>query len=351
MFFSGQPSADTNEKMPSSPEPIDPGQPENSESIPDSQGSDSGQGLSQEEKASSQTMVKLIGSAPGISASKKRKQRNARGKPPTANAAPPPRRTPRNEGNPSQLQPTKVKKVKAKSRTSKPTVLLRCGLCMDWFESEETEAGAWVCQTCRLMPANINTLLEEVRSLRTLVSDSQKTMKDLVHHMAAKVAECDTLRQENSSLRERTEHTILSATVPHTSLLIVDSIIRDIDADKLVDTTVISIGGACVDVVKRRCLQSKERFAKISMVVGTNDCASQDDAESILTDYKLLLQAAKEKAVTVTVSSVCPVKCPVMAVKLNVVLTWSTPSLLSFVLIQDVTLPTTTTTLKRQMVV
>lgn len=177
---------------------------------------------------------------------------------------------------------------------------------MDWFESEETEAGAWVCQTCRLMPANINTLLEEVRSLRTLVSDSQKTMKDLEHHMAAKVAECDTLRQENSSLRERTEHTVLSATVPHTSLLIGDSIIRDIDADKLVDTTVISIGGACVDDVKRRCLQSKERFAKISMVVATNDCASQDDAESILTDYKLLLQAAKEKAVTVTVSSVCP---------------------------------------------
>ena len=210
----------------------------------------------------------------------------------------------------SQTQHKTKRKAKAKDTASvNTTITLRCGLCMNWLESEETENGFWVCQTCRLVPANIRTLLDEVRSLRTVMSGIEQTNKDLVQQLAAKVVQCEELRQENALLRQGGAQAAASSSAgatPQTSLLIGDSIIRDIDSDKLVDTKVISLGGACVDDVKRKCLQSKERYARATIVVGTNDCASQDDAETILSDYKFLLQAAKEKADTVTVSSVCP---------------------------------------------
>jgi len=259
------------------------------------------------------------GSTSGISASQKRKLRRGRekGVASSATAATQSQRAMRSStktsaadpGTPPKKQPPKAKKTNGKHTSAKATISLRCGLCMNWFESEETDAGFWVCQTCRLVPANINRLLNEVKSLRTDISSIQQTNRDLVQQLAAKVAQCDILRQENSRLKQGCGQSTTpssAAATPQTSLLIGDSTIRDFDSGKLVDTKVVSLGGACVNDIKHKCLQSKEHYARVTIVVGTHDCASQDDAEPILNDYKFLLEAAKDRADSVTVSSVCP---------------------------------------------
>ncbi len=131
-------------------------QPDIVETVPDSQVPDS-QGSSQADTASSQ---KPAGSASSVSASKKRRQRKKSTAPAAAAIS---TRTTRSstKTDDSRKQPEKNKGKKTKAKDIATCIMLRCGLCMDWFESEETEAGFWVCQTCRLLPANINTLLKE----------------------------------------------------------------------------------------------------------------------------------------------------------------------------------------------
>lgn len=146
---------------------------------------------------SSQTVPMKL--ATTISTSKARKQIRKQKIRPTSKPreAPATRRSTRNTGSSSQTtinrvtptkdSPTKPKpskakksqKVKANTPAKKTDkVILRCGLCMLWFTSEDTKAGAWVCEKCRSAPTQITTLVQDMSSLRTMVF--QETNKDLV---------------------------------------------------------------------------------------------------------------------------------------------------------------------------
>lgn len=274
---------------------------------------------------SSQTVPMKL--ATTISASKARKQIRKQKIRPTSKPreAPATRRSTRNTGSSSQttinrVTPTKDSPTKPKPRKAKNSqkvkantpakktdkVILRCGLCMLWFTSEDTEAGAWVCEKCRSVPTQITTLVQEMSSLRTIVSAFQETIKDLARLLAAKTAQCEELLRENQMLQQQTNHVNPPIPSPMGSLVIGDSIIKNIDQDKLIDTKVISMGGACVDDIKRRCLQMKDKFKDITIVVGTNNCDCTQDAESTISDFSQLLQAGHDRAQKVTVSSICP---------------------------------------------
>lgn len=106
-------------------------------------------------------------------------------------------------------------------------------------------------------------------------------------------------------LQQQANHVNPPVPSPMGSLVIGDSIIKNIDQDKLIDTKVISMGGACVDDIKRKCLQMKDKFKDIT-TVGTNNCDGTQDAESTISDFRQLLQAGHDRAQKVTVSSICP---------------------------------------------
>ena len=91
------------------------------------------------------------------------------------------------------------------------------------------------------------------------------------------------------------------------------SVIRNIDATKLVKTQCISISGDKITDIRKKNLEfhTTNKLARAIIVVDGNDCddqSNQQDASELLTRYKDLILSTKEVAATVTVSSICPQK-------------------------------------------
>ena len=206
-----------------------------------------------------------------------------------------------------------VPTCKFDGKTKKGTKSLdmtRCCFCMYWFHDEcmklkKEENVIWYCTSCRLMPANISKLLNEISAMRedinTLVIDnhvSQESLKKIE-------TKCDDLTKENATLR--TQVTSLSNQLQqkvwqtftnndHQSLLIGDSLIRNVDEQKLVNTQVTSLPGAKVTDVLKHLRDNDADFNNILCCVGTNDCTNDDfDGDAIAKTYKSIVEIAKAK--------------------------------------------------------
>lgn len=98
---------------------------------------------------------------------------------------------------------------------------------------------------------------------------------------------------------------------PANSVLIGSSLIRDIDENKLVNTSVICKPGGKIqnihDVITND-LPNNEQYHSMTLVVGGNDCDTTPPtpANDIVDRYAKLIDDAKTKAKSVIVSSVCP---------------------------------------------
>jgi hypothetical protein len=150
---------------------------------------------SQATPSSSQTApMKLMGSSAGISVSKSRKLRS-RDKTSLASSQAAPSQTgtrrssrhsqraregpisqadgqsadeasQRTSGNPPANKPKKKKRA-VKEKQQEDITVLRCGLhCMEWIVTNDIDAGFWVCTACRKLPAQVSSVLDELRSVR-----------------------------------------------------------------------------------------------------------------------------------------------------------------------------------------
>lgn len=96
------------------------------------------------------------------------------------------------------------------------------------------------------------------------------------------------------------------------SLLIGDSLLRDIDEDKLHNTKVRCHSGATVKDITQHIATEVEKSAtydSVYVVVGTNDCdekKNEESVQSILDEYKILIEKSKIVAENVIISSICP---------------------------------------------
>jgi lysophospholipase L1-like esterase len=180
--------------------------------------------------------------------------------------------------------------------------MIRCCSCMRWFHNEcmdveENETSIWNCDKCRMAPYLIAQLLEQVNKL----SESQLKMEKMLSSLSD---ECRMLKVENERLRSQPQ-----PQPKKTSLVIGDSLLRDIDQNKLQDTRVISLSGGTLQDARRTLDQNSNVFDHIFLAIGTNDCSRESFSEGTFIEaYKDLVQAAKQKVSDE--SKVCIVTIP-----------------------------------------
>lgn len=297
---------------------------------------------------SSQTipMQLLLPNRRGVSASEARKRRSLRCQRPTvpANLMLSPRRSRRLAqstqqadqepslvdlvANKSSTDPTTTpakktpaKKAKGKKapkgnkKTEIQTCQLRCGLCMTWHKTTETEPGAWVCQSCRQLPAAVATISQQLTGLNATIAANQVTLVDLVKQLAAKTSQCEELVAENNELKRRLTSRREEPAAVQTSrsprrpvLLLGSSIIRDAGKCGLPsDVDVISLSGAKIQEVHNHLNELTTKYDQVVLAVGGNDCSRKSaNVQDIASDYKQLLKGARSVGSQVKVASILP---------------------------------------------
>ena len=209
--------------------------------------------------------------------------------------------------------------------------MIRCCLCANWcheacvgIESEADRGVLWPCPECRKLSSRLGTVLDLVTNLTAVIATLTERL-DTTEQNRIKDSEALTLANEKLATKNDTllKNVIdLSQQVKaltwksfrkagqHSSVLLGSSIIRDVDAKKLVDTVVIAKSGAKISEVTKEVEKLVSGYDMLTLVVGGNDCDKPtDDSTSvtaIIEQYGNLIDAAHVKAKEVTVSSICP---------------------------------------------
>ena len=218
--------------------------------------------------------------------------------------------------------------------------MVRCCLCYDWFHipciglSDGDDTDCFIsCLYCRKISQDVRKIKEDHESLMAVIKslqDSVSTVSKSYDHACHQIItlnetnnsvseENQTLREENAGLRKRIDELTNKLTAKawnylrdnskEKSLLIGDLTIRDIDKNKLINTDVICIPGANVRQIQDELKDHPESFAAVTLVVGTNDCATARSKEEVVAAYDTLLGTAVSKVTSpdnVTVSSILP---------------------------------------------
>ena len=208
----------------------------------------------------------------------------------------------------------------AASKGGKALEMVRCCFCMRWFhancmkDKNETFENIWNCLTCRMMPTQITTLLASLSQLTCVVNelkDEQEKLKAETTALKCEISElkCKFDEMKNSQTYSSVVQNNNPSTQTRNSLLIGDSVIRDIDQEKLSETTVKCLPGATIKRVhdELQKIDPTESHSKIFIVAGTNDYAKEDKTiQDTIEQFSNLLSYACSKADDVVVSSICP---------------------------------------------
>ena len=90
-------------------------------------------------------------------------------------------------------------------------------------------------------------------------------------------------------------------------LLIGSSIIRDINPDSVPNTEVKCMRGARTENLRQFLVSNNKKYESITLVSGSNDCASENTAGEIVDNLNNLIQTAKTFSEgPVMKSSICP---------------------------------------------
>ena len=157
-------------------------------------------------------------------------------------------------------------------------------------------------------------MLKQLAKLGDIKKLEQSNL-DLVRLLAAKTAECETLKQRPDRKRESinsspaTQAKRSHVTPTKNILLLGSSIIRDIEAAKNKDIVITSTSGGSILDITEECQATREKFKEVILVVGGNDCSSKVEVDVLLKQYEKLVDTAMDLTGgegTVKISSVCP---------------------------------------------
>ena len=231
--------------------------------------------------------------------------------------------------------------------TQKQEDIVQCHICQHWIhpscagEDNKDIVGIWSCPSCRSSPDMVHkiftmmtTMQHENIQFKTLLSanlaemdkkqaQTDQQIKNLNVALTAKSNELSTALKEISNLRSAiSELTIKleqqswknfrSQNADKKTLVVGSSIIRDMSESQLVNTDIVCIpGGSISDVTEVISEKPANKYGRVVLVVGGNNCKTNDinkeqNASTIVDQYKSLVNLCKQKATSVTVSSVCP---------------------------------------------
>ena len=184
---------------------------------------------------------------------------------------------------------------KAAKRNGRKLDMIQCSVCAVWFHTEcvdikkDTPVGVWPCLACRQIP--------------TKISDSERARQDDRMMIIALRSEIITLKEK---VANQTWRTFRQPNQP-SSLLIGSSLIRDVNSARLVDTEVVCLPGGKLAGIEKKIIELSSGYDTITVVAGGNDCDTSPytPARTVIDAFASVIDAAKAKASTVTVSSVC----------------------------------------------
>ena len=197
--------------------------------------------------------------------------------------------------------------------------MIECSICRTWYHNEcvglrkDAQLVVWPCpQCCNIYQvlANINKNLDSnKRLIESLISEKNmlNTSLDRAHKdIDLKQSELDSMKGTITRLESRItkleseiEVKTKEACRNGHSLVIGDSLFRDVDEGKLVRTRVKAISGAKVEDVARHLSEEGSSYEtplnKLYVCVGTNNCSSSDvDMESVKKSYKDMVESMKQ---------------------------------------------------------
>jgi lysophospholipase L1-like esterase len=130
---------------------------------------------------------------------------------------------------------------------------------------------------------------------------------DKVKEIAEKSNEITKLREEVAKLSTEMSLRCWDRKNGKKSLLIGDSLIRDVDSNRLDNTDIAVLSGGTVTDALNHLNDVEESLNCIYLCVGTNDCSPKDaDIEKIRDSYTNLVVAAKKKTDSIVISSIPP---------------------------------------------
>ena len=200
---------------------------------------------------------------------------------------------------------------------------VQCLLCRKPYHKDCVSTTVYVCDACRVMPQQINTMYTLMQNMTQSVSNLLQMCTDLKTENTAlrdqASTQLDLLRTENSTLRQqitdlaRDNSTAAWQKFPkaHGTLLLGSSLIRDVDQEKLVSTECVSkSGGKIRDALSHLdSLPRNETYERVILVTAGNDCDQSDspvEIKDLVDQYRDLVKAAKSHANKVTISSIPP---------------------------------------------
>ena len=209
---------------------------------------------------------------------------------------------------------------KAAKRNGRKLDMIQCSVCAVWFHTEcvdikkDTPVGVWPCLACRQIPTKISDIAAALWSMDQLFASVRTISEQLVASERARQDDrimIIALRSEIITLKEKvanlTWRTFRQPNQP-SSLLIGSSLIRDVNSATLVDTEVVCLPGGKLAGIEKKISELSSGYDTITVVAGGNDCDTSPStpAPTVIDAFASVIDAAKAKASTVTVSSVCP---------------------------------------------
>lgn len=217
--------------------------------------------------------------------------------------------------------------------------MIRCSICYKWYHNEcvwltkDAKPIIWPCPECCDIYQDIIKIREKVDDTISILRDSllraNRDLDKANRFLDETHAECNRLREDSRTLTSQLENmrkrvSDLEQDIQRKtwqtfrnkrSLLIGDSIIRDVDEEKLLKTSVKSLPGAKVNDIAQHFLDDStcdEPMSHIYVCVGTNDCSDETmDANAVTSAYKTMVQEMTKHVSEpshVTISSVVPRK-------------------------------------------
>lgn len=214
-----------------------------------------------------------------------------------------------------------------------------CSLCQEQYHriciGLKSRPTVWICGECKEIPRTVKNLTtrigsqeKELTNLRqenaTLAKLIQEQKTELVDLRSCRVHEKIDIANTSDKVMAKDESSPSSSATDSdqketnhgedgidkpTTLLIGDSIIRDIGEKGLCNTTVKCVRGGKVSDIKEALKKTNvNTFETIIVHAGTNNCTSDKNLQNAISEYDSMVQDLKNRAPNTkkVLSTVCP---------------------------------------------
>jgi len=191
---------------------------------------------------------------------------------------------------------------------------VECLLCCAQFHKtcvgirSNARLTAWMCDSCRGIPQTLKELSRAMKSNKKEISDLRNenaTLTKLVDEQRAIIEDMKSQKREIRGGNKKTSSVKNDKRAG--TLLIGDSIIKDINKGGLENTDVLCLHGADMEQIASG-IKTPEVYEAVIVHGGTNNCTNEQDKEEAKVVFDSMVKEIRQKApeTILYLSTVCP---------------------------------------------